>query len=197
MSHPQLSILIPAAGASRRLGQPKQLVRHQTSTLIQHAVDIALSVGPQEVIVVTGANEKAVRGAVKHGQVRWIHNSNWSDGMGSSIAAGSAVISPEAHGVMIFHCDQWRLETSDLLLMAETWQSNPDRIIGAKAKGQIMPPVIFPFSLFVHLQALEGDRGAKNILRKHPGMLTTLSLKNAVFDLDTQTDLNHAKSHKL
>ena len=74
MSHPQLSILIPAAGASMRLGQAKQLVRFKSGTLIQNAVNIAQSVSPLETIVVTGANAEAVKNAVQQTTVRWIHN---------------------------------------------------------------------------------------------------------------------------
>ena len=66
MSYPQLSILIPAAGASQRLGQPKQLLRYRNKTLIQHAVETAHSITPREIIVVTGANAEAVKDAVQH-----------------------------------------------------------------------------------------------------------------------------------
>ena len=59
MSYPELSILIPAAGASQRLGQAKQLVRYKTGTLIQNTVDTANSIAPREIIVVTGANARA------------------------------------------------------------------------------------------------------------------------------------------
>jgi molybdenum cofactor cytidylyltransferase len=197
MNHPQISVLIPAAGASRRLGQPKQLVRYQTRTLIQNAVDIALSIDPQEVIVVTGANEKAVKGAVQHGQVRWIHNSNWSDGMGSSIATGASIISPESAGVMILLCDQWRLQTPDLHLIVSTWQSNPERIVCAQVKSQNTPPVIFPVCFLGRLQALRSDSGARKILTDHPELLKPVALKNALFDLDTQTQLDLLKTPDL
>jgi molybdenum cofactor cytidylyltransferase len=190
MSHPQLSILIPAAGESRRLGQSKQLVKFRKGTLILNAVNAAQSIAPLEVIVITGANAKAVKDAVGQTRVRWVHNTNWSAGMGSSIASGAAMISPEAAGVMIFLCDQWRLQTADLCSIAETWQANPERIVCAKAGGQNMPPVIFPASCFSRLRALDGDDGARDILKDQPEMLTPVALPNAVFDLDTQSQLD-------
>ena len=66
MNRLQLSILIPAAGASQRLGQAKQLVRHGTGTLIQNIVNTAIAINPLEVIVVTGANARAVTENIKH-----------------------------------------------------------------------------------------------------------------------------------
>ena len=190
MSYPQLSILIPAAGVSQRLGQPKQLLRYRKKPLIQNAVDTAHSITPREVVVVTGANAKAVKDAIQSVPVRWVHNPNWSTGMGGSIATGTTVISPESTGVMILLCDQWRLRTSDLQDLAEKWQSDPERIVCAEADGQLMPPVIFPASCFGSLQALYGDRGARSILEDHPELLTTVALKNAAYDVDTPTQLS-------
>ena len=197
MNHPQLSILIPAAGASKRLGQTKQLVRYKSVSLIQNAVNIAGSINPCEIIVITGHKASAVQNAVDQTPVHWVHNSNWSDGMGSSIAAGAAVVSHASRAVMILLCDQWRLETSDLRLMAETWRSNPERIICARANEQNMPPVIFPVSFLGQLQSLEGENGARDILGDKPEMLIPVPLKNASFDLDTTAGLSRLKSYDL
>jgi len=197
MSYPQLSVLIPAAGASKRLGQPKQLVRYKAETLIQNAVNLAQSISPREIIVITGANAQAVKDAVQLTTVRWVHNPDWSAGMGRSIAAGAACICPESSGVMILLCDQWRLQTSDLHLLAETWQSNRQRIVCAQTKSKNMPPVIFPAFFLDRLQALGSDVGAQKILRDHPELLTPVELRNALFDLDTQTQLALLQSHDL
>ncbi len=193
MSHPQLSILIPAAGASKRLGQPKQLVRYKTGTLVQNAVDIALSIGPREVIVVTGAHKKAVQHAIQHSRVRLAHNSHWSDGMGNSIATGAAIISPESTGVMILLCDQWRLQTADLLHLTEVWQSAPDRIAVAEANGSLMPPAIFPLTCFNQLRELNGNQGARSVFGFHPELITAVPVTSAAFDLDTQDQLDELR----
>ena len=193
MSHPQLSILIPAAGASKRLGQAKQLVLFKSGTLIQNAVNIAQSVSPLETIVVTGANAEAVKNAVQQTTVRWIHNPHWSAGMGSSIAAGTAGISPDSSGVMILLCDQWRLQASDLQAIAETWQINPERIVVAQAGGQYMPPVIFPSVFFEQLGKLEGDQGARKLIMAHPDLVTALAMESAAIDLDTPKHLDDDK----
>lgn len=197
MSYPQLSILIPAAGASRRLGQPKQLLQYRSVTLIQNAVNIANSIHPCEVIVITGHEASAVRNAVDQTPVQWVHNANWSAGMGSSIAAGAAIISRASSAVMILLCDQWCLESSDLHLLAETWVSNPDRIVCATANRMNMPPVIFPVRFLDQLQALEGESGAQEILREQAESLVPVPLKSAAFDLDTADGLSQLKRHDL
>ena len=193
MSHPQLSILIPAAGASMRLGQAKQLVRFKSGTLIQNAVNIAQSVSPLETIVVTGANAEAVKNAVQQTTVRWIHNPHWSAGMGSSIAAGTTGISANSIGVMILLCDQWRLQASDLQAMAETWRINPEGIVVAQAGGQCMPPVILPSRFFKQLGRLEGDQGARQLITARPDLVTAIAMESAAIDLDTPKHLDDDK----
>ena len=191
MSHPELSILIPAAGASNRLGQAKQLIKHKGSSLIQNAVNTAHSLTPHEIIVVTGANAKAVKDSVLQPLVRWIHNPQWSTGMGGSIALGAAAISPGSTGLMILLCDQWRIRTKDLQALVSAWQSDPRRIVCATAEGTNMPPAIFPASRFNELKRLQGNKGARSLFDKHPHLLQPVPIKNAAIDLDTPAQLDN------
>jgi molybdenum cofactor cytidylyltransferase len=171
------------------LGQAKQLVRYKAVSLIQNAVNVAQSISPGEIIVVTGANAEAVKAAVQQTTVRWVHNPRWSDGMGSSIAAGAAMLSQRSCAVMILLCDQWRIQSSDLQLLAEAWQAGPERIVCAQAHDKYMPPVIFPASSFSRLKMLNGDSGARHILKNHTGMLTPVQTENAAWDLDLESQL--------
>jgi molybdenum cofactor cytidylyltransferase len=193
MDNPELSVLIPAAGASKRLGQAKQLVRYKGLSLIQNAVIAAQSITPREIIVVTGAEARAVQNSVETPSVRWIHNPLWSAGLGGSIALGAGVISPQSTGLIIFLCDQWRLQAQDLIDMADKWQSDRARIVCAQAGGHCMPPVIFPVGCFKQLQELQGKHGAQTLFKKHPDILTPVPLENAAFDLDTQAHLDKLK----
>ena len=197
MSKPLLSILIPAAGSSKRLGQPKQLVQYKTGSLIQNAINTAHSIAPLEIIVITGSNAKAVKDTVQLNIVRWVHNPHWSTGMGGSIALGAAAISTESKGLMIFLCDQWRIQTQDLNQLTEIWQSNPERIVCAEAERLLMPPVIFPLSCFKQLRELEGSQGARSLLQTHPELLRPVALESAVFDLDTEAHLAQLKNSEL
>jgi molybdenum cofactor cytidylyltransferase len=197
MSQPSLSVLIPAAGSSQRLGQAKQLLNYKTGTLIQNAIENAQSITPDEVIVVTGANADAIRASVQQAQVRWIHNPQWLSGMGGSIALGAASVASRSTGLMILLCDQWRIQAEDLRKLAETWRASPERIVCARADGLNMPPLIFPSSCYEQLRCLKGDHGARSLLTAHHDILTHLPLENAAFDLDTQAHLDTLKTHEL
>jgi molybdenum cofactor cytidylyltransferase len=193
MGTPGLSILIPAAGASKRLGQPKQLLNYNGHALIYNTVCLAQSITPLEIIVVTGAGADAVGQSLGDLPVKLVFNPRWKTGLGSSIALGASSVSDDAAGLMVLLCDQWRLQTEDIQTLAARWQSNVSRIVSASADGHCMPPVIFPSGCFGGLRALEGDTGARRLLKQHPDLLTTVVLKNAAFDLDTRSDLAQLK----
>jgi CTP:molybdopterin cytidylyltransferase MocA len=189
LSRAFLSVVIPAAGDSQRLGQAKQLVEHNGKPLIQISVDNACSVAPDEIIVVTGSRADEVKAAVHHTAVHWVHYPDWAGGMGGSIACGAAAASAQADGLVIILCDQWHINAQDLQKLAATWRSNPERIVVAEADGILMPPVIFPASFLSRLKALEGDRGARSLIKARPDLITSVPMENAAFDLDTESQL--------
>ena len=193
MNRSTLSVLIPAAGASTRLGQVKQLVHFKGGSLISNAVNTAYSVAPRQIIVVTGAHSKAVRNTVQHPSVRWVDNPHWSAGLGGSIAVGSAAVSPESTGLMILLCDQWCINSQDIGKLVNTWQSTPERIVVAQANGRYIPPAIFPSLFFTDLQELKGDQGARSLFKTHPDLIAAIPMKNAAFDLDTPAHLRLLK----
>ena len=194
MKYPLLSIVIPAAGSSERLGQPKQLVKHNGTPLICKAVDNALSLSPAEIIVVTGANAASIEAITEHLPIHRVYNPNWVDGMGGSIANGVAAINPESFGVLILLCDQWRVQAADLQILAKTWQIDPTRIVTAEAEGKLMPPAIFPIACFDELRQLDGEHGARSVIKAHPGMITAITINNAACDLDTKAQLEILKN---
>ena len=59
----------------------------------------------------------------------------------------------------------------------------------AEVNGKCMPPVIFPSKYFAALRLLKGDQGARKVLETHPGLVTSVPMKNAAFDLNTQAQL--------
>lgn len=195
MTFSSLSILIPAAGTSKRLGQAKQLVDYNGISLLQRAVNTALSISPLEIIVVTGAHAKAVRDSVQGQSVTWVHNRRWPEGMGTSIAMGATAINPESNGLMVFLCDQWRVQTQDLRGLAECWRSHPDGLVAATWGGQSMPPVIFPSSCFKQMQMLSGRQGAKTLIKDHAENVMEVSMENAAYDLDSPADLTKFKNY--
>jgi len=184
-----VSVLIPAAGASRRLGQPKQLVLYKGKPLIQRAIESAETLAPREIIVVTGADADSVLSVAQKTSAQCVHNPDWASGMGNSIATGANMADQASNGLLVLLCDQWGIRARDLQLLARTWLSDTGRIVCATTEGRLGPPVIFPSTCFASLRVLQGDHGAHSVLEANPDLLTTVPMNHAATDLDTPSQL--------
>jgi CTP:molybdopterin cytidylyltransferase MocA len=195
MSHtsPRLLVAVLAAGASRRLGRPKQLVEIDGEPLIRRQCRIAIEANIGQVVVVLGCNASACATAIElitRASVRI--NEHWEDGLASSIQeAVHAAIDTGAAGLMLAHGDQYALAAADLREMQSTWL----RAGGTKAcrswhQDYLGPPVILPARCFDAALMLCGDNGGREVIRElgRDGAIE-VPMPNAVHDLDEPPDL--------
>ena len=188
----KLAIIILAAGSSSRLGQAKQLVNNNNISLIQQSVKLALSLS-DKVSCVLGHQAELFSGQIDNLNIVIHFNENWLIGMGSSIALGVKNLNNELDGVLILLCDQWALTKTDLQILINNWQQQPNKIIASCYKNKqdgstvIGSPVIFPSSYFKHLEKLQST-GAQSLLKNNDQVIP-IEINNAMFDLDTPEDL--------
>ncbi len=190
MANPsKIAALILAAGASTRLGQPKQLVQLAGKTLLERACETALSIDNQAVVVVLGAHSEVLKSAIEHLPVKTLVNENWQSGMGSTIACGMAQLPHDADAVLLLLCDQ-PFVTHDLLeKLVEKWQENPDHVIASAYSGSFGPPAVFGKRYFEELTALNGQQGAKKLMERHREQLLLVDFPDGEMDVDTEEDL--------
>lgn len=193
MAHPtvndELAVVILAAGSSSRLGQPKQLVQLQGTTLIAKQCEHALTL-TKHVFVVVGCNADNVSLAINHLPVNVVNNPNWQQGMGSSIMSGINALPLSITGVMLLLVDQWQLTDADLTLITQSWQQSPGSIIAAQNDtGALSPPIIFPCDFITELLQISPNAGAKAIVHKHSDKVISVPLVAAFSDLDTPEQL--------
>jgi molybdenum cofactor cytidylyltransferase len=188
------AIIVLAAGQSSRLGQMKQLLSVKDKSLIEVQLALALKV-TKNVYCVLGYQAEQIASRIDHLPIMTIINSNWADGMASSIAVSVKALTPDIKAVMIVLVDQWQLTVNDLIHHRVHWQSNQDAIvvaqdkISAELKEKMGPPVIFPHNYFAELTQLTGKQGAKPILHKYQNALLKIPLANAFTDVDTPEQL--------
>ena len=100
-----VEVLILAAGASRRLGQPKQLVKFQEETLIHRITNEAIKANIGGVTVVTGYKKEEVSAEIKDLSAKIFYNAEWQEGIGSSIRNGLIHLlkqNPDTNAINIF-----------------------------------------------------------------------------------------------
>jgi CTP:molybdopterin cytidylyltransferase MocA len=201
--------LVLAAGASSRLGQPKQLLPDASG--IPAVVRVAralMAAGCTDVHVVLGAESVRVAAALRDEAVQLVHHDGWQAGMGSSIAAGVRAVrersvDAEAHGdvpridgILIAPCDMPTVDAVHLrtLLSAFDGDARVASSYRSDAGEEVLGiPAVLPPRDFAWLEALDGDRGARPLFRE-PGT-RSVSLRLGAFDLDTPADLERWRSH--
>jgi len=182
-------IIILAAGASTRLGQPKQLLPWQGVTLLQHAVKTALTVTTQPVVV-TGANGEHLAAALDPGQVKLVFNPNWQQGIASSIHCGLQAVlnrTPEPDQVIFMVCDQPFVTSGLLLDLINERQKSRKPIVACAYAETLGIPALFDKSLFPQLLDLQGDTGAKRLIQQYGEEVASVEFPQGAYDIDTES----------
>lgn len=184
-----LHVLVLAAGASTRLGQPKQLVRLGGRPALHIVVANAVAVAGHAVTVVLGAHAKDLTHLLAHSPASTIVNRHWEEGMASSIRFGIAALPPACEAVLVLLGDQVAVTADDLRRLVSVWKGEESTITASMYGQQIGVPAIFPRICFSELAELRGDRGARSILERNSYRITRVPMPNAAVDLDTPEDL--------
>ena len=183
--------LILAAGSSRRMGRPKQLLPVDGRPLLELVVTAANASSLDEVVVVLGGWAVEVREGIDLGRARVVYNPDHLEGLGSSIRAGLASLDDRVDRAMVILGDQPAVsaELFDRLLELQAGSGLPS---AALRFGDLLhPPVVLDRSLFGDLNTLEGDVGCRAVIRGQPELVAALpaaTAGNHPIDIDTIED---------
>lgn len=184
--------IVLAAGASRRLGSPKQLVEIRGVPLLQRVVDMIIGWPVDATVVVLGANADAVMDSVDFGTATILLNEDWEEGMASSIRVGLDYLSREARWDRAFVAlgDQPGIPDSVPPQLLEAADSSHRSTFVPVYRYERGHPVLFNRSLWPRLMALSGDMGASELLKAHPEWVEEVRFsETGPRDVDTQADV--------
>jgi CTP:molybdopterin cytidylyltransferase MocA len=175
--------VVLAAGASTRLGEPKQLALVGGERLLERAVRVSREAGCVPVVVVLGARVEEIRAMCDLRGAIVVVNEGWGEGMGSSVrlGVGAAV---DAEGVVVMTCDQSTVTAEHLREL----MSSGD-VAAAGYAGRRGVPAYFPAGMFGALMELSGDAGARELLRE----ARVVELVGGELDVDTAEGLAEAR----
>jgi len=183
-----IAILILAAGAASRMGSIKQLLPWKTTTLLGNAITNAKTI-TNNVYVVLGANAQEIKNKTV-AEVTYINNSDWSSGLGSSIACGvEAIVNKGQYaGVLIMLADQPLVDVNYINKLIDLFTKNDKGIIATNYGKKMGVPVIFNKTYFKELRNLKNDFGAKYILKNYNEDIISINPNGKEKDIDTPDD---------
>jgi len=193
MNAPHAGILL-AAGGSRRLGRPKQLLTVDGQSLLRRNVQLLLDTGAAPVIVIIGAHAACMRAQLVTCPVTIIEHPCWASGLAGSLQCAAAACQHlQVSHVLLLGTDQPRLTRSHLesLLLA----AGPEHdVLSGYAKIAGIPSVL-RLSTLGKSQQLQGDAGLGQLLRGRDDV-RIIPCEALADDLDTPEDVNRARQHR-
>lgn len=191
-SHIRFGAVILAAGASTRMGRPKQLLEIEGKPLLVRAVEAALASPAWPVVVVLGANAEIIRPVLVRLPVLITENAAWAEGMAASIRAGVTTLQQFSRGLdaaLIALCDQPAFSADIITQLLNAQRTSGRSIVAAHYAGRNGAPALFLREHFATLTHLTGEEGARALLNGDPSRVAPVDLPALAVDLDTPFDV--------
>ena len=192
-----IGIIVLAGGASRKLGTPKQLVEFRGRTLLRNATEVALRCDCKHVVVVLGSRADEIRHEIQDLPITSVVNDRWTKGISTSLKTGLTKLielDPAVSAAVIMLSDQPFVSEGTVRSLINTYSSSGKPIVASGYDDVLGVPALFDRELFDELLALEGDAGARVVIRKSEGSrIAIVEAPEAAFDVDIPADHQRLK----
>lgn len=185
----KIGIYILAAGGSKRLGHPKQLLLYRNNTLLNHTILACKKSKAVNVKVILGAHHEKIKNTLPE-DTNWILNGVWQSGMASSIQKAVQDGQNIYEGIILLVADQPAISDKVIELLLNTVRIHSDGIVSSRYKDGTGPPVYFSKKFFPELSELNGDQGAKILVNKYAKEVTYIPFPMGHIDIDNKNDLS-------
>jgi len=201
MSHQNITAgIILAGGSSTRFGRPKQLLKLKGKYLIEYVLAAALGSELNHVVLVLGHAYQGILQALgartSHERLQVVINHSYLEGQSRSIHAGLSAIRKAYPAVMFLLADQPMLDAGTINHLLDRFRNSAKDICVPVYKGKRGNPTIFNRALYDQLMAIDGDIGARDIIRANPARVLYIELDDPLcfFDIDSPEDLENLQS---
>jgi molybdenum cofactor cytidylyltransferase len=198
-SHSGVSAILLAAGMSRRMGTPKQLLKFGKNTLLGHVLENVRNSRVDEIILVLGFAAEPIQRELLLEGVKVVLNHDYQEGMGGSLRIGLSAIRPTSGAALIVLADQPFVQPTTLNRLIDYHRQHQPQILVPLYKGFRGNPVLLDRSVFPELMGLAGDIGCRAIFGNHLEGIHKLPLDDMgiLLDIDNAEDFEKLREIKL
>ncbi len=186
---PRVCAVVLAAGRSSRMAPANKLfVEIDGIPLIDRAVEAATGSGCVDTVVVVGNEAQRARQALAGRKVRIVENRNFAEGLASSLRAGIAAVPADCDAAVVLLGDMPGVKAAHVDRLIAAFAPHEDRAICvATRQGKRGNPVLWSNAYFEDMRALEGDQGARALIRRHEAKVCDVEMEDdgVLVDLDT------------
>ncbi|HEY9675597.1 MAG TPA: nucleotidyltransferase family protein [Waterburya sp.] len=200
MNSSTVGLIILAAGASSRMGTPKQLLSYQGRSFIRHMAEVAIASVCQPIAVVLGANAQRIKPEISELPIQIVENQQWAEGMSTSIRVGLEAllaVNQNLEAVVIALCDQPFVSSQTLDQIVEAYHFTGKPIIASEYAGTLGVPALFSRLLFYELMALKSTEGAKQLIKRHIDEVFSIPFADGAIDIDTPEDYEQLQNFEI
>ena len=189
LAEPVICACVLAAGKSSRFGATKLVQSFRGTPLVQNALRAAQGACQGRVYLVVGHDQDSVVEASAGLFDALVVNTDFENGIGTSISAAVRACRESADALLILLADQPLVSEGHILDLIDARSGAKNEIITSSFDGINCPPILFPRSAYPALSELRGDSGAKSLLSNEEFVVTSIDFPPARFDIDRPEDL--------
>jgi molybdenum cofactor cytidylyltransferase len=186
-----ISGVILAAGQSKRLGTPKQLLELGGEPVIRHVLRNAAGSHLSQVVLVLGYQSAEIAAATGEWGQNLVINPDYGTGQSSSLRLGLSAVDPAAEAVLFLLGDQPQVSSDVIDNVLGVFTRGEGRIVMPSYRGTRSNPVLFAREYFPEIAKVTGDHGARRVLDAHQDDVAT-----AAFDMDPPLDIDSSEDYE-
>ena len=188
--------VVLAAGRATRMQGSKVVRPVAGRPMVERVVDAALASRLAGIVVVVGHNADAVREILAGRAVRIVHNPTFAEGLSTSVHSALREIGPDVDAALFLLADQPFVTVALIDRLLEVFVATGKPIVRPELKGRPGNPVLFSAGLFPELLRETGDRGGRDVVRRHRDEVCFVAVDDPLVCLDIDSPEEYERLRK-
>ena len=190
---PRVSAVLLAAGLSRRMGRPKQLLLLNGKPAIRCCTEALLAAGVSDIVAVLGTGSEGAARALAGFPVSFAYNTDPESDMAGSVRAGLRRVSDSSTGVLVCLADHPLVLPETMIAVIDAHRIDPRMIVVPRFEGRRGHPTLFPKPA---LRELSSGATLRDVIAHHCDLVRLVEVadEGVVLDMDTPDDYERLRS---